>query len=34
MRLDQAAEYCRKAQKIRTIVQTLSINEARKALLH
>ena len=30
---DQAAEYRRQAQEIRTIVQKISINEARKQLL-
>jgi Fe-S cluster biosynthesis and repair protein YggX len=32
-RLDRAAEYRRQAQEIRTIVQTIWINEARKQLL-
>ncbi|KFG69682.1 hypothetical protein [Microvirga sp. BSC39] len=31
-RHDQAAEYRRQAQEIRTIVQTLSIDEAREQL--
>jgi hypothetical protein len=32
-RLDRAAEYRRQAQEIRTIVQTIWINEAREQLL-